>query len=200
MRPFVLGVAGGTASGKTTLATMAARQLGARVLTHDRYYLDAPNPRGHDFDRPEALETALFAEHLGALRRGEAIDAPVYDFATHRRAARTERIEPGGIILVEGILVLAEPALAAQFDLAAYVDCADDVRLARRLRRDTAERGRQWQDVLDQWFNTVRPAHVKYLPASLARADLRLNGEGEVDTECARLVGAVGAARAARGG
>lgn len=198
--PFVVGVGGGTASGKTTLAVAAAAALGARVLTHDRYYFDAPNPRGHDFDRSEALDTALLATHLAALRRGEAVEAPVYEFATHRRAATTERIEPGEVLVVEGILVLAEPALAPQYDLAAYVECADDIRLARRIRRDTRDRGRQWQDVLDQWFATVRPAHIRHLPASRARADLFLDGEGDLAEQTGRLVEAVRAARAARQG
>jgi uridine kinase len=198
MRPFVLGLAGGTASGKTTVATRVAAALGASVLTHDRYYRNAPNPRGHDFDRPEALETSLLATHLAALRRGEAIEAPVYTFATHSRAAHTERIEPAALLLVEGILVLAEPSLALQFDLAVYVECADDVRLARRLRRDTEERGREWQGVLNQWFATVRPAHLRHLAASRARADLFLNGEGELDVESLRVVTAVQAAMASR--
>jgi uridine kinase len=199
VRPFVVGLGGGTASGKSTLARLAAEALGARVLTHDRYYYDAPSPVGHDFDRPEALESSLLAVHLAALARGEAADLPVYDFATHRRTAQTERVEPAEVLLVEGILVLAEPDVARHFDVAAWVDCADDVRLARRLYRDTRERGRDWKGVLDQWFATVRPAHVQYMPASRARAELVLDGEGDLAVECARLVAAVGAARAAAG-
>jgi uridine kinase len=199
MAPLVVGVAGGTASGKSTLARAAATALGARVLTHDRYYLNAPNPRGHDFDRPEALETSLLAEHLAALRRGEAVEVPVYDFAHHRRADHTERIEPGDVLVVEGILVLAEPTLASQLDLAVYVECADDIRLARRIRRDIRERGREWQSVLDQWFATVRPAHMRHLPGSRARADLFLNGEGDLREETDRLVSAIRGATQSRG-
>lgn len=199
MRPFVVGVAGGTASGKTTVTQLAAERLGAAVLTHDRYYKDAHDPLHHDFDRPAALDTALMVTHLDALRRGEAIDAPVYDFATHVRTHVTHRIGPTELVLVEGILVLAEPELVRGFDLAVYVHCDDDVRLGRRIRRDTRDRGRTWDDVLLQWFATVRPAHKSYVEPSRERADLVLDGEGDLAGEVTRLVDGVRAALAARG-
>ena len=189
MRPFLVGVAGGTASGKTTITRRAAAALGAPVLTHDRYYLDAPNPRGHDFDRPESLETPLLVAHVAALARGEAVDVPVYAFATHSRQTETERIEPAPVIFVEGILVLAEPALV--FDLRVFVHADDDLRLARRIRRDVAERGRTWDDVLRQWFETVRPAHVKHVAPSAATAHLVLDGERPTDETVAQLLAAI---------
>lgn len=195
-RPFVVGVAGGTASGKTTVTQLAAEALGAAVLTHDRYYKDAPDPLHHDFDRPAALDTPLMVTHLAALRRGEAVDAPVYDFATHARTHVTHRVGPADLLLVEGILVLAEPALVAGFDLRVYVHCDDDVRLGRRIRRDTRDRGRTWDDVLHQWFATVRPAHKAFVEPSREQADLVLDGEGALDAEVSRLVAAVRAARA----
>lgn len=195
-RPFVVGVAGGTASGKTTVTQIAARRLGASVLTHDRYYRDARDPVNHDFDHPESLETSLLVQHLDALRRGEAIDAPVYDFATHTRTHVTEHIPAAPLLFVEGILVLAEAELVRGFDLAVYVHCDDDVRLGRRIRRDTRDRGRTWDDVLHQWFATVRPAHKAYVEPSRERAALVLDGEGELEAEVSRLVDAVRSARA----
>ncbi len=198
MRPFIIGVAGGTASGKTTLTSLAAARLDALVLTHDRYYLDAPDPSLHDFDHPYALETPLLCAHLAALREGRAAEVPVYDFATHSRLPRTDRIEPREVLFVEGILVMADPALRAAFDFTVYVHADDDVRLARRIRRDTAERGRTWDDVLRQWFHTVRPAHKRWVAPASETADLVLDGERAIDGEVNRLVHAIEAARAVR--
>lgn len=191
MKPFIVGVAGGTASGKTTLTSRAAVQLGAVVLNHDRYYLDAPNPGHHDFDRPESLDTPLLCAHLAHLRAGEPVDVPVYDFATHTRKRVPERLEPAPILFVEGILVLAEPALRDALDFTVFVHADDDVRLARRIRRDTAERGRTWDDVLRQWFHTVRPAHKRWVAPAMDHADLVLDGEKVIDGEVHRLVEAL---------
>ena len=191
MRPILVGVAGGTASGKTTICRLAAAELGATVLTHDQYYRDVPTPRNHDFDIPEALDTALLLSHLGALRAGEAIEAPVYDFRTHTRSAQIQRIEPGGIVIVEGILVLADFMLREAFDFTVFVHADDDVRLGRRIRRDTAERGRTWDDVLRQWFQSVRPAHKRYVAPCRDLAHLVLDGEGALEGEVGRLVAGV---------
>lgn len=190
-RPLVVGMAGGTASGKTSIAIHAARQLGAALIQHDRYYFDAPQPRGHNFDSPEALDTALFAEHLAALRRGEPVDLPVYDFPTHSRSPRVELMEPGEFIIAEGILVLADERLRAEMDFMVYVDAAADLRLARRLRRDIVERGRSVDSVLDQYLLTVRPMHLQYVEPSRQFATLILDGEGDILGEVGRLVGAV---------
>lgn len=194
MSPFLVGVAGGTASGKTTITVQAAAILGATVVTHDRYYKDASDPRHHDFDAPEALDTALLIAHLHDLRAGRPIEAPIYDFATHTRVQAVERIQPTPLILVEGILVLADFALRQAFDFTAFVHADDDVRLGRRIRRDTAERGRTWDDVLRQWFVTVRPSHKRWVAPSRDLAHVVLDGEGEVDVEVARLVGEIRAA------
>ena len=191
MRPFRVGIAGGTASGKTTLAARAAARLGATVLAHDRYYRDAPDPRHHDFDHPDALDTARLVDHLATLRSGSAIKAPIYDFKRHARAPEFERIEPTPIVVVEGILVLAEPALRLAFDYTVYVHADDDVRLERRLRRDTTERGRTWEDILRQWFHTVRPAHRRWVAPSRGLAHLVLDGEADPEEEVARLVNSV---------
>lgn len=188
MKPFIIGVAGGTASGKTTLTARAATQLGAVLLNHDRYYLDAAAAGRHDFDTPAALETPLLVSHVASLRAGRTIDAPVYDFATHSRQKVSERIQPARLVIVEGILVMADAALRASFDFTVFVHADDDVRLARRIRRDTAERGRTWDDVLRQWFHTVRPAHKRWVAPAQAMADLVLDGERPIDGEVARLV------------
>ncbi len=191
MRPILVGIAGGTASGKTTISQLAGAELGATVLAHDQYYRDVLTPRSHDFDIPEALDTALLLYHLDALRAGRAIDTPIYDFRTHSRTAETMRVEPGGIVIVEGILVLADFVLREAFDFTVFVHADDDVRLGRRIRRDTAERGRAWDDVLRQWFHSVRPAHKRYVAPCRDLAHLVLDGEAALEVEVQRLVAGV---------
>lgn len=189
MRPFVVGIAGGTASGKTTLAELAAARTGAALVTHDRYYFDA---HAHtNFDHPDALDTAGLVAHLDALRAGEPVELPVYHFPTHKRLPVTERLEPRRLVIVEGILVLASAELRRRFDLAVFVRAAADVRLARRVRRDIAERGRDVESVLDQYLRTVRPMHEAFVEPSAAHAELVLDGEGELDGELARLLAAL---------
>ncbi len=185
-RPLVVGIAGGTASGKTTLARLAAARTGAALVTHDRYYFDAD--ASTNFDHPDALDTARLVTHLDQLRAGEAVHLPVYDFATHRREAVTERLEPHRLVIVEGILVLAEPALRARFDLAVFVHAAADVRLIRRVRRDIAERGRDLESVLTQYLATVRPMHETFVEPSARHAELVLDGEGALERELERLL------------
>lgn len=188
MKPYVIGIAGGTASGKTTLAQRVAERVGAAILPHDRYYHDAPDPRTHNFDHPDALETGLLVRHLDGLRAGEAVEVPVYDFTVHRRAARRETLRPRPILIVEGILLLTDEALRARIDLPVFVDAADDIRLIRRLRRDVAERGRTVESVLEQWMGTVRPMHLAFVAPSKEHAALVLDGEGPIDVEIEALV------------
>ena len=188
-RPFVVGIAGGTASGKTTLAERAAARVGAALVTHDRYYFDAD--ASTNFDHPDSLDTAGLAAHLDALREGRPVDLPVYDFATHRRAPRTERLAPRPLVFVEGILVLSSAELRRRFDLTVFVYAAADVRLIRRVRRDIAERGRDLESVLSQYLATVRPMHETYVEPSAAHAALVLDGEGPLDGEVERLLAAL---------
>lgn len=188
-RPFVVGIAGGTASGKTTLAALAVARTGAALVTHDRYYRDAD--ASTNFDHPDSLDTARLVEDLDRLRAGEPVDLPSYDFATHKRLPTTDRLVPGPLLVVEGILVLAEPALRARFDLCVFVDAAADVRLIRRVRRDILERGRDVESVLGQYLATVRPMHEAYVAPSAAHATLRLDGEQAIEGELTRLLAAL---------
>lgn len=185
---FIVGVSGGTASGKSTVTRKAAALLGATLVGHDRYYLDVANPRGHNYDVPHSLDTALLVEQLATLKAGNAAKLPAYDFSLHQRLAESEWVLPADVVILEGILVLAEPALVSLMDLTVYVDCADDVRLERRLVRDVADRGRDWRDVLAQWRETVRPAHRHWVAPCREQAMLVLDGEGDFDEQVARLV------------
>jgi uridine kinase len=186
VRPFVVGIAGGTASGKTTLALRVAARLDAALLTHDRYYRDATPET--NFDHPDALETTRLVTDLDRLRAGEPVDVPIYDFPTHRRTLVTERMEPRPFVVVEGILVLSEPALRSRFDLAVFVDAPADLRLIRRIRRDMVERGRTLESVLAQYLGTVRPMHDRFVQPAAVYAALTLDGSGRIDDEVDRLL------------
>lgn len=164
---LVIGVSGGSASGKTEIARAAARALAplaCLVLSEDDYYGDhgaAPDfePAQFNFDHPDARDHALLAKHLAALKTGRVVKAPVYDFAIHRRRSDTRSVQPADIVFVEGIHLFCTPALRDLFDLRVYVDAPDDIRLARRLLRDVNERGRTAQSVVGQYLGTVRPMH-----------------------------------------
>ncbi|MFT6629194.1 MAG: uridine kinase, partial [Flavobacteriales bacterium] len=154
------------------------------MLDHDAYYKDLAHlpveeRAATNFDHPDSLENTLLESHLGALRRGEAVDKPVYDFATHSRASEVVHIEPAPIVVLEGILVLADPAVRAQMDIKLFVDTDDDVRLMRRIRRDMSERGRTFEDVREQYYRTVRPMHIEYVAPSRRHADLIIPEGGE---------------------
>jgi uridine kinase len=176
----VIAIAGGTGSGKTTIAAAIETSAGASRVTrisHDSYYRDrfdlSPAERaGLNFDHPESLETELLVEHLDQLSAGNAVDIPVYDFVEHRRTSEPVRTHPRDIILVEGVLVLAEPALRERCALCIYVDTDDDVRFIRRLHRDVHERGRSMQSVIDQYLATVRPMHIQFVRPSRQYADI----------------------------
>ncbi len=187
MRVVVLGVAGGTGSGKTTVAQAILSAVGPdriAFLAQDNYYSDvdwhgAAEVAAHNFDHPDALDTALMVEHLAALRRGEAIELPVYDFVRHRRTGVSQRIEPRPVVLVEGILLFAEPAVRDLLDFKIFVDTDADVRLVRRIRRDLLERGRSVGDVLRQYMTTVRPMHLEFVEPSKRWADVIVPEGGE---------------------
>lgn len=192
MRPLLIAIAGGTASGKTTIASAFTSRTGALLLSHDRYYKDSADPASVNFDHPDALETTLLIQHLDALARGESVELPVYDFGAHRRAERREIVRPRPVVVVEGILVLSEPALATRFDLTVFVACPDDVRLLRRMVRDCGERERTVYSVAAQYMATVRPMHQQFVAPCEARAMLVLDGMNATDVEVERLVQATG--------
>ncbi|MEQ1501651.1 MAG: uridine kinase [Myxococcota bacterium] len=184
---MVIGIAGGTASGKTTVARLVADRLGDRCLlvAHDRYYHPAsrPGPRPRNYDHPDALDTELLIADLARLRAGQPTQLPVYDFARHDRRVEADwdRVEPRPVVIVEGILVLALGPLREVLDLRVYVDAPDDLRLMRRIRRDLAERGRGVHDVLDQYEGTVRPMHDQFVVPSRGFADLVIDGTAPPD-------------------
>jgi len=177
--PLVIGIAGGTGSGKTTLAARLIRELAddVAVLEHDWYYRDRSavpmNEReGINYDEPQALDNALLAQHLAELRAGRAVESPQYDFATHTRKASTRRVEAARIVAVEGILLFAIPELCAAFDLRIFVDTDDDIRLMRRITRDIVDRQRDIASIQQQYYATVRPMHVQYVAPSKREAHL----------------------------
>ena len=185
--PVVIGVAGGTGSGKTTVANAIVRKVGMdriALLSHDWYYRDWVDlPKDvldhKNFDHPDSLETELLERQLRALKQGASIEAPVYDFKTHRRTAETRRIEPHKVILVDGILIFAEPELRKLFDIKLFVDTDSDVRFIRRIRRDIQERGRTFDSVVEQYETTVRPMHLEFVEPSKRYADLIIPEGGE---------------------
>ena len=180
MKPFVIGIAGGTGSGKTTVARRIYDSLhldSAVFLDHDSYYreldhLPMEERRRVNFDHPDSLDNDLLVAHLERLLEREPIDKPVYDFAAHTRAPQTARIEPRDVILVEGILLFAEPRLRDLFDLKIFVDTEADVRFIRRLRRDLEMRGRTVESVIEQYLGTVRPMHFEFVEPTKRYADI----------------------------
>ncbi|MBN1477836.1 uridine kinase [Candidatus Sumerlaeota bacterium] len=180
MERLVIGIAGGTGSGKTTVAKEIHSRLKGQSflrLGQDSYYLDrselSPEARAKiNYDHPDAFDHALLIEHLDTLRRGEAIEAPVYNFVTHTRSRETEHIEPARVIVVEGIMTLVDADLRRRFDIKIFVDTADDVRFIRRLSRDVKDRGRSMQSVIDQWLKVVRLMHREFIEPSKRYADL----------------------------
>ena len=201
MKPIVIGVAGGTGSGKTTVAEKILHRVGAEhvaYIPHDAYYRELghlpPEERARvNFDHPDSLETSLLIEHLRALREGQAVEIPIYDFTKHMRTKETRRVEPAPVILVEGILIFVEPELRAALDVKLYVDTDADVRFIRRLRRDIQERGRSVESVCEQYLSTVRPMHQEFVEPSKRYADVIIpeGGFNEVAIEmvAARLRG-----------
>ena len=176
---LVIGIAGGTGSGKTTLMkNIVSRFEGdVTVLSHDNYYkrhdeLTYEERTQLNYDEPDALETDLMATHLEALRRGESIQCPVYDFSAHNRSDETIPVHPRKVIIVEGILIFESEALRNLMDIRIFVDTDADVRLCRRIRRDVKKRGRSLESVLDQYQQTVKPMHEKYVEPSKKFADL----------------------------
>jgi len=186
-RPRIIGIAGGTGAGKTTVARKILKQMPAgeaALIQHDWYYRHRPElpferRAALNYDEPAALDNALLVAHLAALRDGVAVDCPQYDFATHLRRDETLRLDPCRIIVVEGILTFAVAELRAMFDLMLYVDTADDIRLIRRIKRDLLQRGRDIESVQHQYYHTVRPMHRLHVEPNKEHAHLILPEGGE---------------------
>ena len=178
--PLVIGIAGGSGSGKTTVAQELLRRVGAdriAYLQHDSYYKDlrmlsSTQHSEVNFDHPNALETELLIEHVIALRNFKPVQVPIYDFSTDTRKPETFTVEPRNVILVEGILLYVEPELRKLFDVKIFVDADADIRFIRRLHRDITERGRTTESVIEQYYATVRPMHLEFVEPSKRYADV----------------------------
>jgi uridine kinase len=186
--PVMIGIAGGTGSGKTTVARAIYDRVGSdRIewISHDSYYRDFdgldPHQRHNiNFDHPDSLETELLVRHLDALAKGSSVDVPVYDFTTHsRKLDKSTHVLPRKVIIVEGILVLAEPDLRKRIDIKLFVDTPPDLRFVRRLVRDIRTRGRSLESVVEQYMSTVRPMHEEFVEPSKRYADLIIPEGGE---------------------
>lgn len=185
--PIVFGVAGGTASGKTTVARQILDRVGAghiAYLPHDAYYRDLSHLSmeqrvQQNVDHPDALESDLLARHIRELREGRPVPLPVYDFATYTRRPETVTVEPASVILVDGILIFAEPELRGLMDIKVFVDTDADIRLIRRIQRDTRERGRTLSSVVFQYLDTVRPMDLEFVQPSRRYADIIIPGGGQ---------------------
>ncbi len=180
MKPFVIGVAGGSGSGKTTVVSQIVKSLGddqVSLIEHDKYYRDRGDLRLEEraalnYDHPDSLETDLLVHHVKALRAGSAVEVPLYDFARHAREEGTTTVLPRRAIIVEGILIFADPDLRKLLDVKVFVDADDDTRFIRRLQRDLSERGRTVSSVIDQYLGTVKPMHLEFVEPSKRYADV----------------------------
>ena len=180
MTPVIIGVAGGSGSGKTTVVREIIRNIGKRLVTvihHDSYYRDVTDLSFEErtrinYDHPNSLETPLLVAHLNMLRAGEPVEVPVYDFTQHNRAEATETAEPRKVIIVDGLLILWDAELRRMMDIKVFVDTDADLRFIRRLKRDIQERGRSAESVIDQYTATVRPMHLEFVEPSKRYADV----------------------------
>ena len=178
--PVIIGIAGGSGSGKTTVANVILERVGAgsiALLPHDAYYKDLQHlppaqRRLVNFDHPDSLETELLVQHLQKLRQWVAVEIPIYDFTTHSRTNKIQLVEPQPVILVDGILIFAEASLREMFDVKIFVDTPADIRFIRRLQRDILERGRSVESVIQQYETTVRPMHLEFVEPSKRVADV----------------------------
>jgi uridine kinase len=193
--PLVIGIAGGSGSGKTTVAQTILQRVGPdriSFLQHDAYYKDLsglpPVQRAEvNFDHPNSLENELLIRHILQLKKGKVVNVPIYDFSTHSRTDRTFKVEPRSVILVEGILIFAEITLRELFDVKIFVDTDSDLRFIRRLQRDIAERGRTTESVIKQYLSTVRPMHLDFVEPSKRYADVIIP-EGGFNTAALDMV------------
>jgi uridine kinase len=180
MTSLVVGIAGGTGSGKTTVArtiTAALPVESVAMIEYDAYYRDRPDlppdeRSQQNFDHPDALDSDLLVEHLSALKAGKRVEIPIYDFKTHRRRTESRPIEPAPVIIVEGILVFVDPRIRERLDMKIFVDTDSDIRAFRRIRRDMEHRGRTFDSIREQYYRTVRPMHLQFVEPSKRWADL----------------------------
>jgi len=197
MRPLVIGIAGGTGSGKTTIAKNITRELPATsiaLIDHDSYYDNRPDLTFEErcllnFDHPDSLETTLLIEHVRTLRAGLPVHVPVYDFKTYSRKTETVLVESRPIVVVEGILVFADPELRSLFDMKIFVDTDSDIRVFRRIRRDMQERGRTFESVREQYYKTVRPMHLQFVEPSKRWADIIIPEGGDNEAALDMITG-----------
>jgi uridine kinase len=185
-KPLIIGVAGGSGSGKTTVVREIIRNIGRNhvtVLHHDSYYRDVQHLPFDErvrinYDHPDSLETSLLIRHLRQLNAGECVDVPIYDFTAHLRAAETERMEPRKVVIVDGLLILWDRELRQLMDIKVFVDTDADLRFIRRLSRDIEERGRSAESVIEQYLRTVRPMHLEFVEPSKRYADIIIPSGG----------------------
>ena len=182
MKTTIIGIAGGTGSGKSTFTNRLKAHFGDRitVMYHDSYYkphddLPFEERQQINYDHPDSLETDLLIQHLKALRAGHAVDCPTYDFAHHTRAKDIVHVEPSRVIIVEGILILQDPRLCDLFDIKIFVEADADERILRRVTRDIKERGRSLENIMEQYLTTVKPMHYLYVEPTKTLADIILN-------------------------
>lgn len=186
---MIIGICGGTGSGKTTIARKIIKSVGddsVILIEQDSYYrnlADIPLDERHEanFDHPDAIDSELLRKHIRQLKNGETVEIPIYDYATHIRKPETERIEPKPVVLVEGILIFAQKKIRELLDIRIFVDTPDDVRFTRRLRRDIAERGRTVESVIRQYYKTVRPMHFEFVEPSKSHADIIIPEGGNIN-------------------
>lgn len=197
---LILGIAGGSGSGKTTIAENIGKALPPKdvvILEHDAYYRDRSDLSFEErcalnYDHPNALETELLVEHLRALRRGESVDVPIYDFKRHARKTESRRVSPRPVVIVEGILVFVDARLRELLDIKIFVDTDADIRAFRRIRRDIEKRGRSFQSVREQYYRTVRPMHLEFVEPSKRWADIIIPEGGENRVAIDLVIGKLG--------
>lgn len=205
VKPLLIGIAGGTGSGKSTVARRVGESLrGTSVssLDMDAYYrslahLSLDQRRHVNWDHPDAFDVDLLLEHLQALGAGRPVDKPVYDYVTHLRAPETQRVEPAEVVVIDGILLFVDPRVRALCDVKVFVDTDADIRLVRRIRRDMRVRGRPLDDILEQYLTTVRPMHLEFVEPTKQYADVIVTRGGHNEMAIEMIVGRVHAALAA---
>ncbi len=196
---MIIGICGGTGSGKTTIARAIVESVGARkvvLVEQDSYYrnlADMPldERKQANFDHPDSLDSDMLVNHLLRLKQGLAVEMPLYDFKTHTRSNKIEVIEPRPVVIVEGILIFAEPRVLDLLDVRVYVDTPDDIRLIRRLKRDITERGRTFERTLEQYERTIRPMHFEFVEPSKRHADIIIPEGGQMGVSVDVLCGLV---------